>query len=193
MKQINFRAKVHGRISFAFSKCQTRPKIRACGKSFSPLTEIRQKASPAFQPTRLYVCPALSKRWHIMLPNICHGLPDPGSFLRGRSQLCPSCTSHQALHPSLSCTRQWTMADGSEELNSRLRIHSSPTGLSGFSHHRSFVFSQDLSTWKREQLRVLALVFFKVIRVNVTHILWVCDSRFLFLLLRIFMFLSWRS
>lgn len=96
-----------------------------------------------------------------VLPNISHRLPDPGSFQRGRSLLCPSCTSHRALHPSLCCTRQWTMADGSHELNVRLRMHSSPTGLTGFPHHKSFVFSQDLSIWKREELSILALALLK--------------------------------
>lgn len=49
MKQISFRAKVHGRTSFAFWKCQVRPKIRACVKDFFPLAEIWQSTSPAFQ------------------------------------------------------------------------------------------------------------------------------------------------
>lgn len=182
MKQISFRAKVHGRTSFAFWKCQMRPKIRACVKDFFSFSRDLTKHISSI-PTSTMACSTL-------VPSRGAGPCFPQAAHPSGHCIHPTASIH--LHPSI-CTRHWAVADGSHELNVRLRIHSSPTGLRGFSHYKSFVFCQDLSIWKREELSILALVFFRVIRVNVTHVLWVCDSSFFFLLLSIFMFLSKES
>lgn len=158
---MSFRAKVCGRSSFVFCKCQMRPKIRACEKFFSPLTEICQNTSPAFQPNRIYVYQDLSKRWHIRASQYLPWLAWPWLLPEGqvhalsKLHIPPGTASIPPLLQAVDNGRCISWAE------LRLRIHSSPAGLSGFSHHKSFVFSQDLSTWKKEELSILALTFFK--------------------------------
>lgn len=126
-----------------------------------------------------------------VLPAVCQSSPGPGSFWRGRSLPCPSCVFHQAPRSSLSCTvatnsgrwRWWA----EHEAQKALYTHRSQWHRCSFLQSKSFIFSQDLSMWKREELSVLAFLFFEVISINVTHVLWGCDLGFFLLLLNIFM------
>lgn len=112
MKQMKFRVKVHGRISFVFSECQMRPKIRACEATFSPSTEIWQKVSPAIQPNALDVCPALTKRRHARASRRLPGLAWPWLFLEGQVPALPKLRvpPGTAFIPQLHCgNEQWQL------------------------------------------------------------------------------------
>lgn len=125
MKQIKFRAKLCGRISFLFSECQMRPKIRVCEATFSPSTEIWQPPLPAIQPKVLYVCPC-SKRQQACGSHHLPRLPQPWLFPEGQ---VPALLK---LHVPPSTMFISQLHRGNEWCQIRCQAeHSSPTDLGG--------------------------------------------------------------
>lgn len=188
---MKFRAKVHGRISFVFSKCQMRRNIRACEGTFSPSTEIWAKATPAIQPNTPNVCPALSKRRDVRASHHPPGLTWPRLLLEG--QVPALLKLRVPPRSSLSCTRHRTTAGGRDGLSTRLRGYSSPMGLVGIAaafYIANLSFSAKTRACGRRKRRAFWILSF----LKSLGSMWLMSfeevSRdfFFFLLVNIFMF-----
>lgn len=145
-------------------------------------------------PTRLYACPALSKRWHVRASQYLPWFAWPWLLPEGqvpalpKLHVPPGTASIPQLHQAVDNGR-WI---SSTELL-RLRIHSSPTGPVAF-HITNPLFSA--KTWARGREKSWAFWLLSFLKSSGTMRLTSFESvtpDFFFLLLSIFMFLSSRS
>lgn len=117
----------------------------------------------------------------------------PWLFLEEQVSPClaqAACASRHRHHP-WAALRQRTMADGRGELSVGFRRHHPHpqvvVPLLRFFTEQILGFQPDLSMWKTWELSDLVFLFFEVIRLNMTHELWGCDSGFFVQLLKILM------
>lgn len=158
---------------FVFSEHQMRRKISACEATFSPSTEMWPKITPAIQPNTSYL--------HLLSFN--EETTPPHVLWSDRASMAlvlphPNCLS-------MKDSRRRRHAECEQRGHS---AHGFWWHHCSFLHGRASVFSQDVSVRNREQLSVLVFVFFRVMRIKVTHVLWGCGSGFFSVLQYLFFF-----